>query len=40
MGDVLLDALLDSLKVFPFLFLLYVIIEFLEHRTNVTRHEN
>ncbi len=24
MGEVLLDALLDSLKIFPFLFLLYV----------------
>ena len=40
MADVLLDAVLDSLKIFPFLFLLYVLIEFLEHRTDVTRHEN
>lgn len=40
MADVFLDAFLDSLKVFPFLFLLYVLIEFLEHRTDVTRHEN
>ena len=35
MGEVLLDALLDSLKVFPFLFLLYVLIEFLESRTGL-----
>ena len=40
MGEVLLDALLDSLKVFPFLFLMYVLIEFLEHRTNVSRNKN
>lgn len=39
MGDVLLDALLDSLKVFPFLFLMYVLIEFLESRTNLN-HRN
>ena len=40
MGEVLLDALLDSLKIFPFLFLLYVLIEFLEHRTSVSRNKN
>ena len=40
MGEVLSDALLDSLKVFPFLFLMYVLIEFLEHRTNVSRNKN
>lgn len=40
MGEVLLDALIDSLKIFPFLFLLYVIIEFLEHRTSVTHNKN
>lgn len=31
MGDVLLDALLDSLKVLPFLILVYVLIEVIEH---------
>lgn len=30
MGEVLLDALLDSLKILPFLFLVYVLIEILE----------
>lgn len=40
MAEVLLDALLDSLKVFPFLFLMYVLIEFLESRTDVTRNKN
>ena len=39
MADALLDALLDSLKVFPFLFLMYVLIEFLESRTSVTRNK-
>lgn len=40
MGEVFLDALLDSLKLFPFLFLLYVLIEFLERRTSVTKNQN
>lgn len=31
MGEVLLDALIDSLKVLPFLILVYVLIEVLEH---------
>lgn len=39
-ADILLDALIDSAKVFPFLFLMYVLIEFLERRTNVTRNRN
>ena len=39
-ADIGLDALLDSLKVFPFLFLMYVLIEFLEHGTNITRNRN
>ena len=30
--DVLLDALLDSLKLLPFLFLTYLLMEFLEHK--------
>ena len=35
MADVILDALFDTLKLFPFLFVLYVLIELLEHRTRV-----
>lgn len=31
-GEVLLDALLDTLKVLPFLFLTYLFMEFLEHK--------
>ena len=30
--DVILDALLDSLKLLPFLFLTYLFMEFLEHK--------
>ena len=30
--DILLDTLLDSLKILPFLFLAFVIMELLEHR--------
>ena len=40
MQEVLLDSLLDSLKIFPYLFLIYVIIEILEHRTNISRNKN
>lgn len=35
--DVILDALLDTLKLLPFLFLLYVLIELMEHNTRVGR---
>ncbi len=31
MWNVLLDALIDSLKVFPFIFLVYIIMEFIEN---------
>lgn len=31
--DVLLDTLIDSLKLVPFLFLTYLVMEYLEHRT-------
>ena len=33
-ADIVLDTLLDSLKILPFLFLAFVIIELLEHRAN------
>ena len=35
MADVFFDALLDTLKLLPFLVLIYVIIELLEHKTNI-----
>lgn len=34
MLDVLLDALIDSLKMLPFLFAAYFLIEYLEHKAN------
>ncbi len=36
--DVLLDAFLDTLKVFPFLLLIYILIEVLEHKTSFTKN--
>ena len=33
MLDAILDALLDSVKLVPFLFMTYVIMEYLEHKT-------
>ena len=35
--DVIADALLDTLKLLPFLFLMYVLIELMEHNTKVGR---
>ncbi len=35
MWNVALDALIDTLKLFPFLFLLYILIELMEHKTKV-----
>ena len=35
--DVISDALLDTLKLLPFLFLLYLLIEILEHNTALSR---
>ena len=33
--DILLDALVDSLKIFPFLFLTYCLMEFLERKSSL-----
>lgn len=32
--DVLLDAIIDSAKLVPFLFVTYLIMEYLEHKTS------
>ena len=40
MLDVFLDALIDTLKLLPFLVLIYVIIELLEHKTNLNREHS
>ena len=37
--EVILDAFWDTLKIFPFLFLIYVLIEILEHRTKLTQNK-
>ena len=34
MLDVLIDALVDSLKMLPFLFAAYLLIEYLEHKAS------
>ena len=31
--DILLDALIDSIKLLPFLFVAYLIMEYIEHKT-------
>lgn len=36
MADVLIDALLDTLKLLPFLLLSYILIELLEHKTKLS----
>jgi hypothetical protein len=33
MIDILLDAIIDSVKIFPFLFITYLIMEYIEHKT-------
>lgn len=38
MWEVILDAFLDTLIVLPFLIIIYILIEFLEHRTTFTRN--
>ena len=39
MWSVLTDSLLDTLKVFPFLVLIYILIEILEHRTTLVQNK-
>ena len=34
--DILLDALLDSLKILPFLFIFYIIMELIENKTGIS----
>ena len=34
MLDTILDALIDSVKILPFLFITYLIMEYLEHKTS------
>lgn len=38
MWEIILDAFLDTLIVLPFLIIIYILIEFLEHRTTFTRN--
>ena len=33
MVDILLDAIIDSIKLLPFLFITYLIMEYIEHKT-------
>ncbi len=37
MGEVILDAFLDTLKIFPFILVIYILIELLEHKTSFSR---
>lgn len=39
MWAIICDAVLDTVKVFPFLLLIYVLIEILEHRTSFTQNQ-
>ena len=32
--DILLDAIIDSIKLLPFLFITYLILEYIEHKTS------
>ncbi len=38
MWSIVLDAFLDTLRVLPFLLIIYILIEFLEHRTSFTQN--
>lgn len=40
MLDVFLDALIDTLKVLPFLIIIYIVIELIEHKTEVIGSKN
>lgn len=40
MVDIILDAVLDSVKALPFLFVAYYLIEYLEHRVNIQSVHN
>lgn len=40
MADILLDTVLDSIKILPFLFLTYLLMEFLEHKTGSKAREH
>ena len=33
MLDILIDAILDSIKLLPFLFITYLLMEYIEHKT-------
>ena len=39
MIDILLDAIIDSLKLLPFLLVTYLLMEYLEHKTSKHMHE-
>ena len=36
--DILLDSFIDTLKVFPFILIIYILIELLEHKTSFTKN--
>ena len=37
--DILLDTLIDAVKILPFLFVAYLIMEYIEHKTTKTTKE-
>lgn len=39
MIDILIDTLIDSIKLLPFLFITYLIMEYIEHKTNLHSKE-
>ena len=39
MLDVILDTLMDTLKILPFLFLAYLLMEYIEHKMTKKSHE-
>lgn len=39
MVDILLDAVIDSMKLLPFLFIAYLIMEYIEHKISETSKE-